>query len=91
MAVQTMAEHLSEFRRMHENLPGLRPAGVARTEAGARFCPQSLESGRSVSFTFQVDDEDRIARLEVEAGPNSAAAGDAPHVRFPNCSRNGPN
>ena len=56
MAVQTMAEHLSEFRRMHEDLPGLRPAGVARMEAGARFRAQSSESGRSVSFTFQVDD-----------------------------------
>ena len=73
VAQQAMAEHLSEFRAMHENLPGLRPAGVMRMETGARFRAESSESGRSVSFTFQVDDEDRIAMLEVAAGPDRAA------------------
>ena len=78
VALQSMDEHLAEFRRMHDNFPGIRPAGVMRTQSGARFRARSASAGQSLSFTFQVDDADRIARLDVEVGPGGAAGPSGP-------------
>jgi len=64
---RSMDEHFSVFRKLHDDLPGVQPAGVMRTESGARFRARS-GSGETVSFTFQVDDQGRIAGLEVDMG-----------------------
>ena len=83
VALKSMEEHFAEFRRLHEDLPELRPAGVMRTDTGARFRARSEASGQAVSFTFQVDDGGRIAGLEVDMGSGGPGRAGGPRRPLP--------
>ncbi len=82
VASYPMVEHLSLFRRLHDDLPGVQPTGVMRTDSGARFRAES-GSGQTVSFTVQVDDGGRIVELEVDMGLGDPGEASGPERSLP--------